>query len=249
MRRSAFLNFPLTTVMGLLLAGVSPAAAPATLPEAHEMREIEGWQVRVDRRLLAENNRAVGEEAVVLLADRLRDIRRRLSEDRIAKLQAVVIQLDLSHGRLTSMQYHPSAGWLRENGYSEQLDKCVHIPVAANFTSPGHQQVQPWSVLHELAHAYHDQVLEFDNVKVSAAFRAYVASGEGDKVIHMNGNRTDHYALTNAKEFFAEMSEAYIGQNDFYPFNRGELRIDFPAIHALMGEVWGPMPKPSQLVK
>ena len=30
-----------------------------------------------------------------------------------------------------------------------------------------------------------------------------------------------HYALTNHKEFFAEMSEAYFGMNDFFPFNRG----------------------------
>ncbi len=225
------------------LGTLASAAEPAPLPEAHEVKDVEGWQVRVDQRLLAEENQALGTEALTLLADRLRDIKRRLPDDRIEQLQKVVIQLDLSHGRMTSMQYHPSAGWLRDNGYSEELERCVHIPVAAGFISPGHQQVQPWSVLHELAHAYHDQVLDFRNVKVSAAYRAYESSGEGKQVAHMRGYRTDHYALTDAKEFFAEMSEAYIGQNDFYPFNRGELRLAFPAIDQLMAEIWGPMPK------
>ncbi len=36
----------------------------------------------------------------------------------------------------------------------------------------------------------------------------------------------EHYGLTNAKEFFAEMTETYFGSNDFYPFVAGELKKD-----------------------
>ncbi|MGO9112581.1 MAG: hypothetical protein ACLP9L_25400 [Thermoguttaceae bacterium] len=32
------------------------------------------------------------------------------------------------------------------------------------------------------------------------------------------GQHVRHYALTDHKEFFAEMSEAYFGMNDFFPF-------------------------------
>ena len=39
------------------------------------------------------------------------------------------------------MQYHPSAGWLRGNGYTEELEKCVHIPDAARFANPKMQFV------------------------------------------------------------------------------------------------------------
>jgi hypothetical protein len=47
-----------------------------------------------------------------------------------------------------------------------------------------------------------------------------------------------HYALTNAKEFFAEFTETFFGVNDFFPFNRAELKINEPEIHALMVEIW-----------
>jgi hypothetical protein len=44
--------------------------------------------------------------------------------------------------------------------------------------------------------------------------------------------------LTDQKEFFAEMTEAYFGMNDFFPFNRGELKDAEPEIHALMKKIW-----------
>jgi hypothetical protein len=49
---------------------------------------------------------------------------------------------------------------------------------------------------------------------------------------------TQHYALTNQKEFFAEMTEAYFGVNDFYPFNRAELKQAEPALFEQMGRWW-----------
>ena len=52
-----------------------------------------------------------------------------------------------------------------------------------------------------------------------------------------------HYALTNHKEFFAEMTEAYFGVNDFFPFNRAELKEAEPEIHALLSAVWESPPR------
>ena len=39
-------------------------------------------------------------------------------------------------------------------------------------------------------------------------------------------------------EFFAEMTESYFGVNDFFPFNRAELKEAEPEIHRLLGQVW-----------
>ena len=41
----------------------------------------------------------------------------------------------------------------------------------------------------------------------------------------MRVNISNHLFLMLAlhKEFFEEMTEAYFGSNDFYPFNQGEL--------------------------
>ena len=45
-------------------------------------------------------------------------------------------------------------------------------------------------------------------------------------------------------EFFAEMSEAYFGVNDFFPFTRGELKESEPEIYELIQNAWdSPLPK------
>ncbi len=98
-------------------------------------------------------------------------------------------------------------------------------------------------ILHELAHAYHDQVLGFDEPRIKEAYEKYKKSGRGEKALLFNGKRVRHYALTNHKEFFAEMTEAYFGVNDFFPFNRAELKEAEPEIYALLSDVWESPPK------
>jgi hypothetical protein len=160
----------------------------------------------------------------------------------VSRLQKVPIWLDRTHGELRSAQYHPDAGWLKGHGYDAALVKCVHIPDASEFVSVRHQRVQPWSVLHELAHAYHDQELGFEHPGIKAAWVKFRESGKYQSVLHINGKMTKHYALTDQKEFFAEMTEAYFGVNDFFPFNRAELEREEPALFALLGELWGVSP-------
>jgi hypothetical protein len=56
----------------LALMNVAAFAAEKTpLPTAHTTRDIEGWTVRVDDRLLKGQHAAVGERALKLLAARL----------------------------------------------------------------------------------------------------------------------------------------------------------------------------------
>ncbi len=92
-------------------------------------------------------------------------------EKSLAKLRTITIELDLNYGDLNVMQYHPDAGWLKENGYSEQLAKCVHIPDIKDFLDPEGIHRQPWVVLHELAHGFHDQTIGFDDSRVTAAWK------------------------------------------------------------------------------
>lgn len=227
--------------LGLLVAGCAAAGEVAAVPTAHEARPMEGWTVRVDRRLLGEQA-AVGERALKLLGVRLYEITLIVPEPALAALRKVPIQLDFSHGALTSMQYHPSADWLRDHGYSEALAKCVHIPVAGNFSSAFEIRRQPWAVLHELAHSYHDQVLGFEEPRIEAAWERFRDSGKYQATLNFAGRSVPHYALTDQKEFFAEMTECYFGTNDFYPFVAGELKQAEPEIFALLEEIWGALP-------
>lgn len=219
--------------------GQSTAPPAPPKPESHTSRMIEGWTVRVDDRFAAAEHLDLGRRATALLQAKLLEIKMTVAPEKVAILQKVSIVLDVSHGALTSMQYHPSARWLRDNGYAENLAKCVHIPSASLFADPRHNHIQPWCVLHELAHAFHDQVLGFEHPRVKQVWDAYVASGRGTRVLKADGAKVRHYAMTNPMEFFAEMSEAYFGTNDFFPFVHGELKEAEPETYALLRDLWG----------
>jgi hypothetical protein len=207
-------------------------------PKAHTDRKLEGWTIRVDDRLLKGPDEAVGTRALRFLECKLSDIKAVVPEDKVKILQSVAIVLDLTHGKLDSMQYHPDAGWLRQHGYSTDLAHCVHIPRAADLPTRRNINEQPWVILHELAHAYHDQVMGFDDRRIKDVYEHYKKSGHGEKTLLYDGRRVRHYALTNQMEFFAEMTEAYFGVNDFFPFTRGELKESEPEIYELMQQVW-----------
>ena len=230
------------TTTAAILTLLTTRLFAAELPTAHTTQQIEGWTVRVDDRLLKGEAAAQGERALKLLNARLVAITIVVPEPALAKLRAVTIQLDLDYGKLRAMQYHPSADWLKENGYSEALAKCVHIPTAEDFLSPFENHRMPWVVLHELSHAFHDQVLGFDEPRVHAAWEKFRDSGKYTSVLTSPGHLREHYGLTNEKEFFAEMTESYFGSNDFYPFVAGELKQAEPGIFDLLADIWGALP-------
>jgi hypothetical protein len=88
-----------------------------------------------------------------------------------------------------------------------------------------------------LAHAYHHQVLGFEHVGVKGCYDAAVASRTYAEVQHINGGKQRHYALNNAKEYFAEATEAFFGTNDFFR-SSAELKQHDPELCALVEEVW-----------
>ncbi len=228
-----------TILCFLLIFGTAARSRAADdKPAARTDRKVEGWTVRVDDRLLAGPDAPLGTRSLRFLEAKLADIVAVVPADKVEKLRAVAIVLDLSHGDLKSMQYHPSAGWLTGHGHAADLAKCVHIPRAADLPVKRNINEQPWVILHELAHAYHDQVLGFDEPRLVAAYQAYKKSGRGDATLLYDGRKVKHYALTTPMEFFAEMTEAYFGVNDFYPFTRAELKQTEPEIEELLTHIW-----------
>ena len=97
----------------------------------------------------------------------------------------------------------------------------------------------PYVILHELAHSYHDQILGFDNVEIKEAFQRSEREKLYERVLVFRGGMTKHYARTNEKEFFAEMTESYVGVNVFFPFVRSELKNHDPQTFELMRKIWG----------
>ena len=233
-----FAAFLISSAGGTAPDGTSPRPAePKVKPYVRQVREIEGWKVRVDIRLLEGPDAELGAKALRVLAYKLYEIKSLLPKDRIAKLQKAAIVLDLDYP-LGSMQYHPSAQWLKEHGHDPRLAKAVHIPKARQLAGLLPINQQPMVILHELAHAYHDQVLGFDEPRIQKAWARFKDSGKYDKVLHISGGQRRHYALTDHKEFFAELTEAFFGTNDFYPFVRGELKKELPDVDRLLDEIW-----------
>lgn len=229
-------------LVSLVTLAVTHAAAPDQ-PASRAEQSLQGFRVRVDERLLpGGTHENAGREALLFLASKLTEVRLVVPEDKLDRLRQVTIVLDATCGDLRAMQYHPSGDWLEEHGYPRDLEKCVHLPRAADVATRRNVNEQPWVVLHELAHAYHDQVLGFDEPRILAAWQAFKADGRGQSTLLFDGSRTKHYGLTDHKEFFAEMTEAYFGSNDFQPFNRAELKTDHPAIFTLLTDIWGALP-------
>jgi len=206
------------------------------------VKKIEGWTVHIEPSLLEGGKHAeVGGKAIKMLANHLQRIAVLMPDDKLATVQKLEIWIENKHPQLGAMQYHPSQRWLEGKGYDSRLAKKYHIPRAAALYSRGQLLKHPAVVLHELAHAYHDQVLGFDDARVIAAYESAMQSKLYDKVMLYTGQQVRHYAATNHKEFFAEATEAYFYRNDFYPFVAAELKAHDPKTYKLMETIWGPL--------
>lgn len=203
-------------------------------------KKIEGWTVHVDPQLLEGGEfKEEGDQALKMLANHFQRIEILVKEKQLVELKKVEFWLEHSHPELGGMQYHPGVGWLKSHGYDPRLVKKVHITQAKNLFSREQILKHPAVVLHELAHAYHDQVMGFDDEGVFKAYRMAMAKGILEKVMLYNGKTVRHYAASNHKEYFAEMTEAFLYRNDFYPFVYGELKEFDPQGFTEMERIWG----------
>ena len=204
-------------------------------------KKLEGWTIKVDPKLLKKEHREFKKEVFKALANHLQRIKYILPEAKVKDLQKLPIWLDYHYEPLSSMQYHPGATWLRANRHDPRLVKHVHIPRAKALLNRGQWAKHPYVILHELAHAYHDQVLEggFKNKPVADAYNEIKKNGSYDEVLLFTGRTVKHYALTTPMEYFAESTEAYLGVNDFYPFVRAELKEHDLRMFQIQKKIWG----------
>ncbi len=203
------------------------------------VRDLEGWTVHVEPALLAGQHAGEGARALGMLANHLQRIKILVPPPQLADLQKIEIWIEHDYPRLKSMQYHPSKEWLIANRHDPRLTRKVHITQARELMSREQLLKHPAVILHELAHGYHDQFLDFDNPEIIAVFQQAKAAGSYEKVLLYTGEQVKHYGLSNHKEYFAEGTEAYFYRNDFYPFVRAELKEHDPALHELLEKIWG----------
>jgi hypothetical protein len=201
--------------------------------DSYELRTIEGWSVRVSAKLLAETELAA--RTLDLLRVKLFDANRAIPHRALDELRRdVIVWVELDGERFPGMCYHPSADWLRDNGFNPDKAGGIEVGNARNFLKWSREQ--PSMVIHELAHAWFDRLPRPQRRAVREAYERAKESGTYHSVLRASGQSERAYAMNNVQEYFAELSEACLGTNDFLPFVRAELqehdRAGYDAIEA-----------------
>jgi hypothetical protein len=220
-----------------------PEPVRTVMVSGYTSRTIEGWTVQVSDKLMTADPKTTG-KAIVMLGNQLKEVKRVVPNEIQGKLVTVPIWLSPPYdGFQPTGEYHPNATWLKENGRLPELHQCVEFTNTANFDREIKRM--PVMVLHELAHAYHDQVLSYDNDEIKTAYNRARDSGIYNAVQRNNGKAERAYAMSNPMEYFAELSEALFGTNDFYPSNRKELERHDPEGYRLLLKLWKVNPAPA----
>ncbi len=227
-------NLLLLLVFFIPIAPALPSDSPEP-KDTYTIRSLRGWTVYVNDRLLNEEP-ALSERTLELLSVKLFDINLVVPARALEKLHTVKIWLDKETTLFPGCVYHPSPEWLREHGCDPQKAHSIHIANASNFLSWSNDQ--PAMILHEMAHAYHHQVLGYDFPEIKATYQHALDSRSYESVLYCRGEMKRAYALNNDQEYFAELTEAFFSVNDFYPFVRAEIKQHDPEMFQILQKVW-----------
>ncbi len=239
-KSSSLVRFMELRSYGAVFGGDDSLSAPASGGAAYvptskyKRRQVEGWTVYVSPQL--DKRTALSEETLKLLRHKLHMVKRYVPEKGLEQLQKVAIWVEMENPDVPYMTYHWSEEALKSQHQNPDKLGAVEIGNARNFMRWAF--LQPFMVLNQLARAYHDRVLGCDNAEIKAAHQQAVKSGKYNLVLRFDGQYVRHPALKNPKEYFAEMTEAYYGVNDFYPFLQFELKQYDDEVCELLAKLW-----------
>lgn len=146
--------------------------------------------------------------------------------------------------------FHPGANWLSRNGDNPLKCGSVEFYDAKHYLSDCDHWGIGGLILHELSHAWHNIHIEngYDNKQIKECYDLAMKDGLYDCVrVHgPQGPECKAYACTNAMEYFAELSVAFLGglddtfeHNKWFPFNRSQLRDHDPRAFDMLCQMWG----------
>lgn len=153
---------------------------------------------------------------------------------------------DFRPGENAQIPFHDDADWLRKYNMNPTMEWGVHIINPFNIIhSSKHFYWQPHVLLHELSHGLNlrimtkqeqlDVTIAFENAKAKKLYRNVER-----KWINTGKSETQRiaYAMSNEGEYFAELTEAYFGFNETFPFDRKQLENYDPTGFKLIKESW-----------
>lgn len=223
-----------TPPLDLLSCGVE-LPINGSFSDNYHTESVCGWTVKMHRELFEDT---LADDVFEAVNSDLQKIVNVLPATAVDGLKTVTLWLELNETAFPGGVYHPSSEWLLNNGYPSKWAKGIQLGVAQNYLTWTNEQ--PAMLLHELAHAYDDIFFASAQPDLLAAFEAAVLSGDYDLVDYVYGGSQRAYALTNSKEYFAELTEAYFWRNDFFPFIREELSTHDALGYQAIEIMWQP---------
>ena len=220
----------------------------------YDSKTIGGWPCNVEPDSLS--NRKLRKR---IIAD-LNAARIYLPSHACRKLQQstpIWINKSLAYGpkvapiREANMCFHGGSGWLRRNGMNPAKKGGIEMYKSSAYLDDCFLWGVGGLMLHELSHAWHRLHCDdgFDNVDIQKCYDKAMEEKLYDCVpFHCNKGKKDRrkaYACTNAMEYFAELSAAFLGglddkeYNKWYPFNRKQIKEHDPRAFAMLCKMWG----------
>lgn len=170
---------------------------------------------------------------------------------KVMRSRPIWMEENNTHNR-SAAWYHTSADYPASIGDISAKGKCLEITNYERYYTTVARN-QPFMVLHELCHLYHDQGLggnsnkdihaAYLNAKEKGLYDVYYRRGEtantaATETRYVADEKNICYCMNNDFEFFAEMCEAYWGENDYFPYNNSNLRNFDPVAYELMEKIW-----------
>jgi hypothetical protein len=211
----------------------------------YKYREILGFKLLVNNQVLEENEKSTNKrKPLEVLELELGMLARELPPRAVNVLREAVgfwVEWDKvieigpksSEGARAVACYHPGNTTRQRYAFrsveSKVKSNAVEI-LTMKFLTAEHQGTQHRSVLlHEVTHAVHHHLFDYDNPHVIAAYTNAMSKGL----------YAGQYAATNHKEYFAELTCAYFGHLNYEPHDRNELKQYDPKGYLMMEKVWG----------
>jgi hypothetical protein len=227
-------------------AQTRPGAAKSKLrPDAipgYEVRVIEGFTVLLSKETLRMQAESKDErKPLEVLELELKTIARLFPPKALNVLRNILIWVEWNEekpsstgrkGQVVARYYGGHQLAMLAKG--EQPGKAKNVTILSmKALTQEHQPKRDLGgcvILHEIAHAVHDQLLGNDDPQVKLAYKQAMERKLYDPA---------QYVSTNEMEFFAEMTCSYFDQLEYYPKTRADLKKHDPYTYKLMEKVWG----------
>jgi hypothetical protein len=265
MRRSLFPAALLAVGLGLLLPPSPAAARPkdeektrgkprslAAFP-GYKRQRIQGFTLLISNAVYRANEDERWKRKPLDVLDlELGTIARRLPEAGVNLLRRLLIWVewedrsDPDFARRIVAKYYGVYGnvrlWSLGKGKHPLKANNIEIINMRSLTrehQPG-SKLERCVLLHEMAHAVHDKLLRARNPAIRSAYQQAMARGLYKEAKDVFGKiRKRPYASVNEREYFAELTCAYLDKLHYHPFNAEGLKEHDPVGYRVMELCWG----------